>query len=77
MTNGKTLRNKLALTVATLGVACSLGGTLSHVNTDTYYGNGLYCNKHKCYVDWGKAWVNIANNSAANWLTGGQAGWHD
>ncbi len=61
MTNGKTLRNKLALTVATLGVACSLGDTLSHVNADTYYGNG----KHTCHVDWGDAVGSIANNIVA------------
>ena len=65
MTNGKTLRNKLALTVATLGVACSLGGTLSHVNADTYYGNGVYCNKHTCHVDWGDAVGSVANNIVA------------
>lgn len=71
MTNGKTLRNKLALTVATLGVACSLGGTLSHVNADTYYGNGLYCNKHKCYVDWNKAWSSVGHIVVNGWLEHG------
>ncbi len=41
-----------------------------------YYGNGLYCNKKKCWVNWGEAWSIIFNNSAANAFTGGNAGWH-
>ncbi|MBP2098080.1 leucocin A/sakacin P family class II bacteriocin [Enterococcus rivorum] len=41
----------------------------------TYYGNGVSCNKKGCSVDWGKAISNIGNNAAANWYTGGAAGW--
>ena len=42
-----------------------------------YYGNGLYCdNKRGCWVNWSEAINTIANNSAANWFTGGNAGWH-
>ncbi|EAA0043349.1 TPA: bacteriocin [Listeria monocytogenes] len=39
------------------------------------YGNGVHCNKKKCWVDWGSAISTIGNNSAANWATGGAAGW--
>nr|B3A0N4.1 RecName: Full=Bacteriocin weissellin-A [Weissella paramesenteroides] len=39
------------------------------------YGNGVYCNKHKCSVDWATFSANIANNSVAMaGLTGGNAG---
>ncbi|MDH5039550.1 leucocin A/sakacin P family class II bacteriocin [Enterococcus faecalis] len=40
-----------------------------------YYGNGVSCGKTSCSVDWGKAIGIIGNNSAANWATGGAAGW--
>lgn len=42
-----------------------------------YYGNGLYCNKKGCTVDWGQAVSIILNNAAANWATGGAAGWNN
>ncbi|AXQ79135.1 ComC/BlpC family peptide pheromone/bacteriocin [Streptococcus chenjunshii] len=42
----------------------------------TYYGNGLYCNENKCWVNWSQTATTIANNSAMNLLTGGNAGWH-
>lgn len=42
-----------------------------------YYGNGLYCdNKKGCWVNWPETINIIANNSAMNLLTGGNAGWH-
>ncbi|MDE3281145.1 leucocin A/sakacin P family class II bacteriocin [Lacticaseibacillus parahuelsenbergensis] len=41
-----------------------------------YYGNGVYCTKKKCYVNWREAINSIGNNMAANWFTGGQAGWN-
>ncbi|WDC92490.1 leucocin A/sakacin P family class II bacteriocin [Latilactobacillus curvatus] len=41
-----------------------------------YYGNGVHCGKHSCTVDWGTAIGNIGNNAAANWATGGNAGWN-
>ena len=68
---------RIGLIIATLGILWFLDGSLSRVHADTYYGNGVYCNKHTCHVDWGKAWSNIFNNSAANWFTGGHAGWHE
>lgn len=40
-----------------------------------YYGNGVYCNK-TCWVDWGQTINSIATNSAMNWATQGNAGWH-
>ena len=41
-----------------------------------YYGNGLYCNANKCWVNWSQTATTIANNSVMNGLTGGNAGWH-
>ena len=42
-----------------------------------YYGNGLYCNNKKgCWVNWAETINIIANNSAMNSLTGGNAGWY-
>ena len=41
-----------------------------------YYGNGLYCNANKCWVNWSQTATTIANNSVINGLTGGNAGWH-
>lgn len=70
-----TIFKKIGLTMATLAVACSLC-SVSRVHADTYYGNGVHCNTHRCYVDWGTAWSNILTNSGVNWLTGGHAGWH-
>lgn len=49
---------------------------LQAINGGVYYGNGLTCTKHGCSVDWGTAIGTIGNNSAANWLTVGAAGWH-
>lgn len=42
-----------------------------------YYGNGVYCNSKKCWVDWSKAIGIIGNNAAANLATGGKAGWNN
>ncbi|MCT3029022.1 class II bacteriocin [Pediococcus parvulus] len=41
-----------------------------------YYGNGLYCGKHSCSVDGGKATTCIINNGAMAWATGGHQGTH-
>ena len=41
-----------------------------------YYGNELYCNANKCWVNWSQTATTIANNSVMNGLTGGNAGWH-
>ncbi|EQB23266.1 TPA: leucocin A/sakacin P family class II bacteriocin [Streptococcus equi subsp. zooepidemicus] len=51
---------------------------LAHVEggKTTYYGNGLYCNTQKCWVNWSEAVNIILNNSVMNGLTGGNAGWH-
>lgn len=35
-----------------------------------YYGNGVYCIKKKCCVNWGEDINRIGNNMAANWFTG-------
>ena len=41
-----------------------------------YYGNGLYCNANKCWVNWSQTATTIANNSVMNGLTVGNAGWY-
>ncbi|MCZ1333832.1 bacteriocin, partial [Enterococcus faecium] len=35
-----------------LGTCLAGIGTGIKVDAATYYGNGLYCNKEKCWVDW-------------------------
>ena len=41
-----------------------------------YYGNGLYCNANKCWVNWSQTATTITTNSVMNDLTGGSAGWY-
>lgn len=65
---------KIGTVVTTLLVTCALGGAVSNVHADTYYGNGVYCNKHTCHVDWGDAIGSIANNIVAG--VGQGMGWH-
>lgn len=36
-----------------LGTCLAGIGTGIDVDAATYYGNGLYCNKEKCWVNWG------------------------
>lgn len=38
-----------------------------------YYGNGVYCGKNKCRVDWGQAWGCSVNRWGAAVGTGGKA----
>lgn len=65
MTTAKKICIKLSLILATLGITCTSIGLTSKVNADTYYGNGVYCNKNGCKVDWGQAVSSIANNIVA------------
>ncbi|PHL03598.1 bacteriocin [Enterococcus faecium] len=37
-----------------IGIGFIVIGT--NVEAATYYGNGVYCNKQKCWVNWGQAW---------------------
>ena len=37
-----------------IGIGFTALGT--NVEAATYYGNGVYCNKQKCWVNWGQAW---------------------
>jgi hypothetical protein len=66
--------------LVTLGILGFIGGGIGlgpKVDAATYYGNGVYCNKKKCWVDWGKAVKIIGNNAAANLFTRGNAGWNN
>lgn len=38
-----------------------------------YYGNGVYCGKKTCQVDWSQAWGAIGNN-LVNSIAGGAGG---
>ncbi len=53
------------LSVSTLGIT---------VDAATYYGNGVYCNKQECWVDWNKASKEIGkiivNGWVATWTLG-------
>lgn len=39
-----------------------------------YYGNGVYCNSKKCWVDWAKATTCIAGLSIGGFLGGAVPG---
>ncbi|SBO16636.1 class II bacteriocin [Carnobacterium divergens] len=54
-------------------------GSYTAVNTDElksinggtkYYGNGVYCNSKKCWVDWGQASGCIGQTVVGGWLGG-------
>jgi len=45
--------------------------SLSTINGGKYYGNGVYCGKKTCQVDWGQAWGSIAGNMVAGWAGAG------
>lgn len=54
-------------------MVCTFSTGVSKVHADTYYGNGVYCNKHTCHIDWGDAIGSIANNIVAG--VGQGMGW--
>lgn len=37
---------------------------------DKYYGNGVYCNKHTCHVNWGEARQSIGSIIYHGWMNG-------
>lgn len=39
---------------------------LKNITGGKYYGNGVYCGKKTCQVDWGQAWGAIGNNLASS-----------
>lgn len=41
------------------------------VDAATYYGNGVYCNKQKCWVDWNKASKEIGKIIVNGWVQHG------
>lgn len=56
-------------------VCCSMlgiGFTALGTNTDatTYYGNGVYCNKQKCWVNWSKARSEIIDRGVKAYVNG-------
>lgn len=54
----------------------SLGCARQALAAEKYYGNGVYCNKQTCRVNWAQAWGKIIKNSAENMMTFGSSGWH-
>lgn len=50
------------LSVSTLGIT---------VDAATYYGNGVYCNKQECWVDWNKASKEIGKIIVNGWVQHG------
>ncbi|MBT9710320.1 bacteriocin [Enterococcus faecium] len=50
------------MSVSTLGIT---------VDAATYYGNGVYCNKQKCWVDWNKASKEIGKIIVNGWVQHG------
>ncbi|EPH93045.1 class II bacteriocin, partial [Enterococcus faecalis] len=51
------------------GIGFTALGT--NVEAATYYGNGLYCNKQKCWVDWNKASREIGKIIVNGWVQHG------
>ncbi|EHL2495635.1 class II bacteriocin [Enterococcus faecalis] len=52
-----------------IGIGFTALGT--NVEAATYYGNGLYCNKQKCWVDWNKASREIGKIIVNGWVQHG------
>ncbi|MDB7359690.1 class II bacteriocin [Enterococcus faecium] len=50
------------MSVSTLGIT---------VDAATYYGNGVYCNKQECWVDWNKASKEIGKIIVNGWVQHG------
>lgn len=40
------------------------------VGGTNYYGNGVYCNSKKCWVDWSKATQSIIGIGIKGWSSG-------
>jgi hypothetical protein len=49
------------LSVSTLGIT---------VDAATYYGNGVYCNTQKCWVDWSRARSEIVDRGVKAYVNG-------
>ncbi|EPI33843.1 putative bacteriocin hiracin-JM79 [Enterococcus faecalis VC1B-1] len=45
---------KVLVICGMIGIGFTALGT--NAEAATYYGNGVYCNKQKCWVNWGQAW---------------------
>lgn len=56
-----TIMKRIGMVIAALFVACALSGSVTRVHADNYYGNGVHCNTHRCYVDWNQAISSIGN----------------
>lgn len=52
-----------------------LAGTLGLGSTgfakEVSYGNGVYCNKHTCRVDWNEAWKSVGHIAVNGWIEHG------
>lgn len=44
---------------------------MRQVKGGKYYGNGVYCNKEKCWVDWNKAQGEIGKIIVNGWVNHG------
>ena len=65
----KVLRHCVILGI--LGTCLAGIGTGIKVDAATYYGNGLYCNKEKCWVDWNQAKGEIGKIIVNGWVNHG------
>ncbi|MFC0690458.1 class II bacteriocin [Enterococcus faecalis] len=66
------MKKKLVKGLAICGMT-GIGFTAlgTNVEATTYYGNGLYCNKQKCWVDWNKASKEIGKIIVNGWVQHG------
>ncbi|EGO5066831.1 enterocin [Enterococcus faecalis] len=51
-----------------IGISFTALGT--NVEAATYYGNGVYCNKQKCWVDWSRARSEIIDRGVKAYVNG-------
>ncbi|HFU6578734.1 class II bacteriocin [Enterococcus faecalis] len=49
-----------------IGIGCTILGTNVEATTKSY-GNGVYCNKQKCWVNWDEAKQQIAGIVIGGW----------
>ncbi len=56
-------------TIACVGIFLLISSPSA--SADTYYGNGLYCGKHYCHVNWGQAWQSVGHIAVNGWLEHG------
>lgn len=67
------MKKKMAKYYVLLGILGTLlagMGTETKVEAAAYYGNGVYCNKQKCWVNWNRARSEIIDRGVKAYVNG-------